>query len=352
MRIDRSQGYMVFLLVLFVILTMGCNKKQVDNCDLQTPLYAISSFPIGAAVDDLLLYNDSLYQQICVTQFNRVTPENLLKPAYIHPEENLFNWIESDRFVEFLKSKKISIHGHTLVWHQQNPSWMEQFQGDRSAWETLLRNHIYEIVGRYRLSIHSWDVVNEAFMEDGSFRQNIWLQHIGPTYIEKAFRWAHEANPEAKLFYNDYGMETNPTKRKAVLQFFRNLRLNGVPVDGIGLQMHVDIHFTDISMIEKAIQEIASNHFLLHLSEVDISLNPLGKSYVLNNKDLQDQAAMMYRICKSYKSIQPNLQFGITFWGISDQHSWIRSYFNRLDYPLLFDENYLPKPIYCQLKKI
>lgn len=351
----RTLGWLFGTVLPFMFLAMlltGCRKNQLDNCDLQTPLFSFSSFPIGVAVDDLLLQNDSMYQHICVTQFNRASPENLFKPAFIQPEENLFNWIESDRFVEFLQSKQMRIHGHTLVWHQQNPAWMNQFQGDRTAWETMLRNHIYQIVGRYRSSILSWDVVNEAFMEDGSLRQNIWLQHIGPTYIEKAFRWAHEANPEAKLFYNDYGMETNPTKRNAVIQFFSNLRLKGVPIDGLGLQMHVDIHFTDMIMIEKAIQEVAAHHFLLHLSEVDISLNPLGKDYTLNNKDLKDQADMMYRICKSYKSIQPNLQFGITFWGISDQHSWIRSYFNRLDYPLLFDENYVPKPIYCQLKKI
>jgi len=348
----RLQGGLIFCSILLVLLTLGCNKKRLDNCDLQTPLYAISSFPLGAAVDNLRLYDDSMYQHLCITQFNRVSPENLFKPAYIHPEENLFSWIETDGFVQFLQSKQMSIHGHTLVWHQQNPAWMDQFQGDRPAWETMLPNHIYQIVGRYRSSILSWDVVNEAFMEDGSLRKNICLQHIGPTYIEKAFRWAHEANPEAKLFYNDYGMETNPTKRKAVIQFFRNLRLNGVPVDGIGLQMHVDILFTDISLIEKAIQEIASNDFLLHLSELDISLNPLSKHYTLNTNDFHAQAAMMYRIWKSYTSIPTDLQFGITFWGISDLYSWIRSYFNRLDYPLLFDENYLPKPIYCQLKKI
>jgi endo-1,4-beta-xylanase len=336
---------------VLILLTTSCKKQVNNSCDLDEGLYFQSSFPIGVAVDDMLLQNDSSYQLIANSQFNSVTPENSFKPAYLHPEENVFNWIDADKLTLHCRVNNQRIHGHTLIWHQQNPQWMVDFTGSSHDWDLMMQKHITTIVRYLGNTVFSWDVVNEAFNEDGSLRDNIWLQHIGPSYIEKAFKYAREANPHAKLFYNDYGLESNPTKLNAVLRFFNHIRQRGVAIDGIGLQMHINISYSEMSLIEKAIQEVAAQNYLLHLSEVDISVNPLGKPYTLLEKDLNSQAELLFKIVRAYKNIPANLQFGITFWGVSDRDTWIRSYFNRIDYPLLFDDNFQPKPVYCFLKK-
>jgi endo-1,4-beta-xylanase len=338
-----------WLCLIVVLAIMSCKKRTTSICSNDIALFSFSNFPIGAAVDDLLLQNDSNYQKVFTKQFNSATAENIFKPAYLHPEENLYNWADADELITFCRNNNMRVHGHTLIWHQQNPAWMNEFQGSKAEWEAMMKLHIVSIVRYYSHRIFSWDVVNEAFNEDGSLRDNIWLQHIGPSYIEKAFKYAHEANPEAKLFYNDYGLETNPTKLNAVIRFFNTLKLKGVTIDGIGLQMHINIKYSQSNMIEQVIQAVANQNYLVHLSEVDISLNPLSKEYQLNDKDLEAQAQLMAKIVRTYKNIPKHLQFGITFWGISDNYSWIRSYFNRVDYPLLFDENFKPKPIYCNL---
>ena len=340
-----------FILLSFVVLFCSCSKQDSKKCNIDSSLQSISDFPIGVAVDQIYLNNDSMYRHVFMTQFSSATAENTFKPAYLHPEEYSYNWYEAEQLINFCRANNMRVHGHTLIWHQQNPQWMLEYKGNREDWERMMKLHITSIVRYFKPSILSWDVVNEAFNEDGSLRNTIWLEHIGPSYIELAYRTAHEANPDAKLFYNDFGLEMNPTKRKAVINFFNHLKSRGVPIDGIGLQMHVDIKYTEAAMIEDAIRDVANNHYDVHLSEVDISLNPLGKAYQLTTKDLEAQADLMVKIVRAYKNIPKYQQFGITFWGVSDQYSWIPSYYNRTDYPLLFDESFNPKPIYCKLKQ-
>lgn len=333
------------------VLFFSCKKPSAELCNINEGLAALANFPVGVAADEGLLQHDSIYLHTASAQFNRITPENILKASYIHPEQNKFNFPEADQFVQFCRNKGLSVHGHTLIWHKQNPGWMNHYTGSKQDWDSMMKLHIISVVRYLKSNIRSWDVVNEAFNEDGSLRNTIWLQHIGPSYIEKAFRYAHEADPEAVLLYNDFNLELNPAKRTAVLQFLGNLKLNGVPIDGIGLQMHLSAQYSEISLIEKALADIASKHYLIHLSEIDISVNPLGKDYNLNQKDLETQADLMYKIARAYSNVPAHQQFGMTFWGVTDQYSWIRSYYNRLDYPLLFDEQYQPKPIYCKLKQ-
>ncbi len=337
--------------VLYIWLLGGCKKPAAELCNADESLSALTDFPVGVAADEALLQNDSIYRHTALAQFSRITPENILKASYIHPEQHIFNFAEADQFIQFCRNKGVTVHGHTLIWHEQNPGWMNHYTGSKQDWDSMMRLHIISVVRYFKPVIHSWDVVNEAFNEDGGLRNTIWLQHIGPSYIEKAFRYAHEADPDATLLYNDFNLESNPAKRTAVLRFLDNLKLNGVPVDGIGLQMHLSVQYSEISLIEKALTDIVSRHYLIHLSEIDISLNPLGKDYVLNEKDLEKQAELMYKIARAYSGMPARQQFGMTFWGVCDQYSWIRSYYNRMDYPLLFDEQYQPKPVYCKLKE-
>lgn len=206
--------------IILVFVEMSCKKQVKTTCGVYDRLYTHASFPIGTAVDNLLLQRDTIYQRILNSEFNSITPENIFKPAYLHPEENVYNWVEADILTQYCKAHNQRIHGHTLIWHQQNPQWMDGFSGTSQDWDEMMKKHITTIVRYFSNTVRSWDVVNEAFNEDGSLRNNIWLQHIGPGYIEKAFRYAKEADPDVKLFYNDYGLESNPTKLKAVLHFF------------------------------------------------------------------------------------------------------------------------------------
>jgi endo-1,4-beta-xylanase len=216
----------------------------------------------------------------------------------------------------------------------------------------LLKTHIQTIVGRYKNDILSWDVVNEAFLEDGSLRNSLWLQKLGPAYIEKAFRYAREVAPDALLFYNDYNLESNPAKLNSVLKLLNALRNRGVRVDGIGVQMHVSIAYPEPAQIAKAFQQISTEQYRVHVSELDVSVNPFGRDLEPNAKIWQQQADLLGAIVLHYRQIPQQLQFGITLWGVSDQNSWIRYFYQRADYPLLYDDQYQPKPAYCKMKEL
>ena len=254
-----------------------------------------------------------------------------------------------DSIVNYCIANNKRIHGHTLIWHMQLPDWLINYNGYKSEWELIFKTHIQTIINRYKGKIKSWDVVNEAFNEDGTLRNTIWKEHIGNNYIEKAFIYAREADPDAKLFYNDFNLESNTTKRENVIKYFNQLKIKGIDVDGIGLQMHVNLNDPATAQISEAFFDVTEFYYLLHLSELDISLNPLNKSN-LDKQDLfKKQAEYLAQIVQNYKQIPKEKQFGITFWGISDNDSWIPNYYKRTDYPLLFDSNYEPKPSYCKL---
>ena len=333
-----------------MILLTSCKKTEIAKCDDLQSLYSFSDFPIGFAIDMNELNNDSHYYEIAVSQFNSVTPGNIFKPYYLHPVESYFEWFEADRLVEFCQNNNKRLHGHTLIWHNQLPDWIMNFQGSQSEWELMFKEHIQTICLHFKGKVKSWDVVNEAFNDNGTLRNTIWKQKIGSSYIEKAFRYAHEADPDALLFYNDYDIALNETKRKAILSLLNNLRQRGVTVHGIGMQMHISIVHPENHQIAAALKELSENDFKIHLSEVDISLNPLSREFELTDELLERQADKLAAITLLYKEIPSRYQYGITFWGVSDRNSWIREHFNRDDYPLLFDDNYDPKPVYCKFK--
>ncbi len=344
----RTLRLMLGLLLLIVSLSCA-REKVVSSCTDETGIYTYAAYPIGTAIDYEALRNDSTYRNLAIRQFNSFTPENIFKAEYLHPAEGVFHWTEADSFVNFCLANNKRLHGHTLVWHNQLPAWMSNYRGTAAEWEQLLKVHIQTIVSHFNQSVTAWDVVNEAFNEDGTLRNSIWKQKIGPGYIEKAFRFAQEANPHALLFYNDYNLESNPVKRKSVLALLNTLKSRGISVHGIGVQMHISTTYPEPSQIAEAFQEITSNHYLLHVSEFDIAVNPQGKTLSSGTSFFSAQAQRLGSVVSHYNQVAKRYQYGITFWGISDKNSWIRSFYNRQDYPLLFDDMYLPKPAYCTL---
>jgi endo-1,4-beta-xylanase len=341
----------LYFLILVLAGLSSCQKAPLEPCDTAQALFSHYSFPVGVAINPAELYPNSAYQRLATQHFNSITPENIFKPRYLHPAPERYEWAEADQLAAFARANNQRLHGHTLIWHQQLPGWMTSFSGNADAWEALFRDHIQTICRHFRGQVTSWDVVNEAFDADGGLRSTIWSQHLGGSYLEKAFRYAHEADPDALLFYNDYDLESNPAKRQAVLAWLRTMRQRGVPVHGLGLQMHISIAHPDNAQLAEALREAQKTGLQLHLSEIDVSVNPLGQVIAPTPALLQRQAEKLAFLVRTYRELPRAQQFGITFWGVSDRNTWMRRYFQRDDYPLLFDDNYQPKPAFCILAR-
>ncbi|MDN5201110.1 endo-1,4-beta-xylanase [Fulvivirgaceae bacterium BMA10] len=334
-----------------LLLVSGCDKKNLDHCDDTQPLFGLSGFPIGVAVDVPKLRYDNQYRDIVHNQFNSLTPENILKFENIHPAEAQYEWAEMDHLIEFAQSGNKRVHGHTLIWHKQLPVWLLNHKGNKEDWLVLMRDHIFKIMTRYKGKVQSWDVVNEAFNEDGTLRHSIWNQKIGPGYIEQAFLFAHQADKDALLFYNDFNLALNANKRKAVLKLITTLKSKNVPIHGIGMQMHVFDGFPSQTEINTAAIEFQKLGLKIHFSELDISLNPLANKQAPTNKMLGNQKRKIKMIVLNYQQLGISSKFGITVWGVSDIDSWIPANFNRMDWPLLYDDEYQTKPMYCGFKE-
>ena len=340
-----------FVLPFCLIFFINCDKNNLQPCNDDTALFALADFPIGVAVNISELNNDAKYREIVTSQFNSITPGNAFKPDALHPSENVFDFAIADDLVAFAMQNDKRIHGHTLLWHNQLPIWMNDFSGNKSAWIAMMKNHIQTVVAHFGNSVSGWDVVNEAFEDNGDFRENIWYKNIGEDYIKLAFEFAHEANPNAFLFYNDFNIAQKSKKCEAIVSHFEKLKSEGVPVHGIGLQLHIYTSTPSDKAIEKATETIAKAGFLIHFSEIDISMNLSGNSMNLTENKLQKQGQKMKTVTDIFQTIPANQQYGITVWGVSDSDSWIPSFFGREDYPLLYDTNYEPKLMYCGFRE-
>jgi endo-1,4-beta-xylanase len=315
----------------------GCEKARLSEK---------ADFPVGVAVDVSKLIRDNEYRDLITSEFNSITAEQCMKASVLHPVKDNYNFQETDYLMEFCKKHNKRLHGHTLLWHKGNPKWIEKFKGDKHTWELMLQDHIQTIVGHCRGAVKSWDVVNEAFNDDGTLRDNIWLRNIGPDYIEKCFVYASSADPSAILFYNDFDLESRPEKLSAVLKYFGALKAKGIRIDGIGMQMHISINFPYLTDINLAAMQIEDKGFLVHYSEFDVSLVKTGKLWMLNKHLLKQQENRIKSIVSGYRKLNKNSRFGITFWGLSDADSWLTEK-NGNDRPLLFDSRYRAKPAYC-----
>jgi endo-1,4-beta-xylanase len=309
------------------------------------------AFRLGASVNPRLLSENEAYRGIASNEFTSITAENHLKMMLVHPAADRFDFSKGDEIVAFASATGKRIHGHTLVWHNQVPQWMKDFQGNQKAWEDLLKHHIQTVVGHYKGKVAGWDVVNESFLDDGSLRSSLWADHI-PDYIAKSFLWAHEADPNATLFYNDYGQDGHPKKMQAILNLVADLKSRQIPIHGIGLQMHINVD-SKRTQIEEVITKSAQTGLAIHFSEVDVAVNPKNNpEFVYDEKASAAQLELFKLLFKSFLSIPMKQQYGITFWNISDKDSWLRGYFKRpKEFPLLFDENYAKKPAYTELTK-
>lgn len=277
----RLRAAVVFLRLWFLLLTLlpvACAPRMaVQPAALRFPplrdLSEMRGTKIGAAVAIEPLRTEILYSMTLSREFNMLTPENAMKFRSLHPEPFRYDFSTADEIVAAAELHNMQVRGHSLVWHRQLPPWLTENAWTRKELIKILRKHIKAVVGHYRGRIVAWDVVNEAVAEDGSLRDTFWLRGIGPDYIEMAFRWAHEADPKAMLFYNDYGGEGTGSKSDAIYTLVSRLVQRGVPIHGLGLQMHVS---TDRNPSPK---EIAANMARMdrlglevHITELDVRL--------------------------------------------------------------------------------
>jgi endo-1,4-beta-xylanase len=291
---------------------------------------------IGAAVQSGLL-NEARYGGTVAREFNYLTAEYEMKWGAIEATRGSSSFFAGDAIVSFARGQGMSVKGHALLWHQSLPPWVSGLSA--SDLRAAVATHIHEVAGHYRGRVHAWDVVNEAVSDDGmGLRDTVFRQKLGDGYIAEAFRLAREADPGALLFYNDYGGEGAGAKSNRIYDLVRGLVADGVPIDGIGLQMHVSANNRPSDgSIAANMQRLAALGLLVHISEMDVKVNGVAGS---TEQKLEAQKT-------AYKSIvtvclaEPRCE-AVTFWGVSDAHTWISG-----DTPLLFDAQYVAKPAHA-----
>jgi endo-1,4-beta-xylanase len=316
---------------------------------------------IGVAVNADLLENNGKYRNIVNTQFSSVTAENVMKWEALNPAPGVYDWEAAEALIANAEANDQVVRGHTLVWHNQLPTWLTT--GDYSAEElrAILENHVKTVAEHFAGDIQQWDVVNEIFNDDGTFRETIWYQAYeelglpGEQYVADVFRWANEADPEALLFYNDYNLEFTGPKSNAAYAFVQELLAAGVPIDGVGFQGHLDTQY-GFPDLQNNLQRFADLGLEVALTEVDIrtfvAQKPNG-TYTNTPVDPAEaaqqvewwawtlEACLAVEACNSY-----------TVWGVSDANSWIPGWFTGQGAGLLYDMHDNPKPQYEALREV
>ncbi len=355
----------ISLLILFVSVAGYTQDKPVKFKKLSylgLKDYYKAYFPIGVAISPQTLQTDEA--EFIVKQFSSITPENAMKMGPLHPTENEYFWDDADKLVEFAEAHSMKIRGHALCWHQQTPDWMFKDQnGKQVSKEVLLerlKKHITKVVSRYKGRIYAWDVVNEAVADESGrvFRDSPWFRICGEDFIAKAFEYAHAADPNAQLFYNDYNTE-QPLKRDKVYTLLKKLIEAGVPIHGLGLQAHWNLVEPSEQNLRDALDKYASLGVKIQITELDISVHPWvdpprdkrpDESDLFSPEMEQLQKEMYVRVFNVFREYKDKIT-GVTFWNVSDRYSWLDFYpvNGRKNYPLLFDKNLEPKQAYWEV---
>lgn len=356
-------------LILVISLSVFSSDKGKGMKDLFQ-----GKFYIGTAMNTgQIVGRDTASIRIINQHFNSITAENCMKCGPIEPEEGKFNFKLPDQFVEFGIQNQMFIVGHCLVWHSQTPKWFfVDEKGNDVSREVLInriKNHIQTVVGRYKGKVKGWDVVNEAILDDGSWRQSKLYTIIGPDFVKLAFQFAHEADPDAELYYNDYSMAL-PGRREGVVKMVKELQKEGVRISGIGMQGHCSLDFPKIEEFEKSLLAFASLGVKVMITEMDISALPSPKDS--RGADVDSRVEYKSELNPYTKGLPEEVEKAhakryqeffdlflkhhdkisrVTLWGVQDGQSWKNNFPvpGRTDYPLLFDRNYQSKSFLSSL---
>jgi endo-1,4-beta-xylanase len=352
------------LLALSSLFIFSATTAQQKSSSLKDAFKA--DFLIGTALGaHHILEKDPKANELIMNQFNAITAENHMKSMNIHPEWNRYDFFLGDKFVEYGQKNNMYIVGHTLIWHSQLPRFVGKIKSADSL-KLFMTDHINTVAGRYIGKIDSWDVINEAIEDDGTFRKSIFYKLLGEDFIKMSFDLAAKADPKAELYYNDYNNE-QPIKRKATIEMIKKLKASGTKIDGVGIQGHWSINSLKIQDIEDAIVEYAALGLKVAFTELDLTVLPnpwdlkgadVNQNFENNPKmnpypkelpdSVQTTLAQKYEeLFKVFLKHQDKID-RITFWGVADGHSWLNGWpvRGRTNYPLLFDRNFEPKKAY------
>jgi endo-1,4-beta-xylanase len=336
------------VVVFTILLAMSCHA--------QTPLKAAykNHFLIGAALNQSQ-FSGHATGEIALIQahFNTITSENVLKWSSVHPQPHRWSFGAADRYVAFGRENGMFVVGHTLIWHRQTPSWVFQdatgHPVDRDTLLARMREHISTVIGRYKGKIGGWDVVNEALADDGSLRPSPWLKIIGDDYLLKAYEFAREADPQVQLYYNDYGLESEP-KRAGALALMKKLRAQGARINAVGLQGHYTLDSPAASEVDATITAFSSLGMKVMITELDVDVLPAKSNPYTNGLPhvVQQQLATRYAELFAVFLKHRDRISRVTFWGVTDADSWLDNepVAGRTNHPLLFDRRCEPKPAF------
>lgn len=327
-------------------------------------------FVIGTAMNTpQILEQNAEEVKVIKENFNAIVAENCMKSGPMQPEEGKFNFELADKFVEFGIQNNMHITGHCLVWHSQAPRWFfTDSEGKEVSAEVLkerMKTHIYTVVRRYKGKIKGWDVVNEAIEDDGSYRKSKFYQILGEDFIKYAFQYAHEADPDCELYYNDYS-EAIPAKRDGIAAMVKKLKDQGIRIDAVGMQCHVGLDYPSLEDYEKAIQTYAALGVKVMVTEMDISVLPMPVRNL--SSDIATSVAYQEKLNPYTQGLPDSVSMAlaerysdffklflkyddaftrVTFWGVNDANSWKNGFpvRGRTDYPLLFGRDNQPKAV-------
>jgi len=357
------------LLAITLLTAALSGSSQTASSQAQAPTLKETfkdDFLIGMAINTRQIEEkDPAAARLILQQFNAVTPENIMKAEIIHPGWDQYNFDLADKLVAYAQKNKLKVNAHNLIWHSQLPGYVHRIK-DADSLRTWFTNHITTIASRYDGKVYSWDVVNEALNEDGTLRNSIFLQKLGPDYLVEAFRLAQKAAPHTKLYYNDYNIE-QPKKRAGAIALIKKIQAAGVRIDGVGIQGHWRANNVPMANIEASIREFSALGIEVMFTELDLGvlpnpwdnttadvgqtaanragMNPYANRLPDSVANLQAKAyADLFRLFLKYKGKVSR----ITFWGLDDGMSWLNDWpiRGRTNYPLLFDRNYQPKKAY------
>ncbi len=343
---------------LFIFQFCNSSKKLNSSPEESKTLKNVYKdyFTMGVAVSPQSLKTDEA--GLITEQFASITPENAMKMGPIHPRENVYNWTGGDSIAAFAKRNNLKLRGHTLCWHNQTPRWFFTDSSTVPAKQVTkeqllqrLKEHITTVVSRYKGTIYAWDVVNEVISDkkDEYFRPSLFYQICGEEFVEKAFEYAHIADPNALLFYNDYN-EISPVKREKIIKMVKGMQAKGIPIHGIGLQAHWALNEPSREELEKTLEDFSKLGLKIQITELDISV--YDKEHDARERKSSDydttftpaielRQQEVYKMCfELFRKYKQHIS-GITFWNISDRRSWLDNFpvRGRKDYPLLFDKN-------------
>lgn len=352
----RFSPLILILALSLLLLTSACTAKlqETQSLEPQNPVERVplrvlaerKGFGIGAAATLGPIRKDENYQRILSQEFNQLVTENEMKFQRLQPEQGRFEFSKADEIIEFARSRDMRVFGHTLVWQRGLADWLKAGEWTREELLELLHDHINTTVSHYRGKVYAWDVVNEALAPDASLRDLIWLRGIGPEYIDLSFQWAREADPEARLFYNEYDGsgwgESAKTKVDALYNLLAGLLERGIPLDGVGLQMHIGLDKPpSYEGLKQTLERLSELGIEIQITETDIRLGDSSDSF---SEKLAQQAKVygdLIRACLDVERCQ-----GFWFWGVTDRYTWVNGITGTPEDPLIFDRFYQPKPAY------